>query len=218
MSGSRALQGGRISLYKQAPRDWVAHPGPCRNTVAWERTDSESLKSVPKPSPAILHHVLVACEILTRGRSFMMMLKFCWSHMLKSKRAWEFCWAQVGIRMPSTFLTQNLNEEVAHARTTANSKWRSSSFRWNWRNFVFAGDKSYKSLLCCGQKINKSRYGQLQNIWGRSVLPLLLARNRLSAQVQGFVFLFCFLKYVMGRCFCFIEEFNWVLLGSGTSQ
>jgi len=99
----------------------------------------------------------------------------------------------VGVRILRAFLTQNLHEEVAHACMTADSKWHSSSFRWNWRNFGFAGDKkkrgegeaeacysgpvSYRALLCCSQKTKKTRYG--------------------------------FLKYVLG-CLCFIEQFCWM--------
>lgn len=38
--------------------------------------------------------------------------------------------------------------------------------------------------------------------FGQFCSSLLLARNCLSANVQGFIFLSCFLKYVMGVCVC----------------
>lgn len=75
-------------------------------TLWHEREWMVSLSS-PKPGPkwrlALLSHIKMTREILTESWSFMMMMKFCWSHIPGSKCAWEFCWAQVGIRMLRVF-------------------------------------------------------------------------------------------------------------------
>lgn len=105
--------------------------------------------------------------------------------MLQPKRAWEFRSAQEGLGTQSAFLTLNLDEEVACAHATANGvhpvsdgTGGTSVLRGQKRikkkkkaAACYSGPVSHRALLCCGQKIKKSQYGQPQNIWGRSVLP-----------------------------------------------
>lgn len=110
-------------------------------------------------------------------------------------------------------LTQSLDGEVAHAPKTANSKRRSSSFRWNWRNFGFGRgllqwDRVLQSPIVLWPKDQEISVWATANYLVQFWSSLLFVRNCLSAKVQGFVFPVFFLNYVKGEwCLCFIEEF-----------
>lgn len=85
--------------------------------------------------------------------------------------------------MQSAFLTLHLDEEVSCTHATANgihpvsdgtggtSVLLQTKKKKKRAEAYYSGLVSHRALLCCGQKIENSQYGRLQNIWGSSVLP-----------------------------------------------